>query len=98
MKMMKKIKKMKKVKPSLKEGSTPIWTDPNWTTPNWTTPIWTNPTWTTPIWTTPNWTKGTPPGKKNVFFRALPKLPLPPIRATCTTFSAVKKEYIKCIF
>ena len=44
--------------------------------------------------------KGTPPGKKNVFFRALPKLPLPlpPIRATCTTFSAVKKEYIKCFF
>ena len=43
---------------------------------------------------------GTPHRKKNVFFRALPKLPppLPPIRATCTTFSAVKKEYIKCIF
>ena len=31
--------------------------------------------------------KGTPHVKKNVFFRA-----------TCTSFSAVIKEYIKCIF
>ena len=31
--------------------------------------------------------KGTPHEKKNVFFRA-----------TCTSFSAVIKEYIKCIF
>ena len=38
--------------------------------------------------------------KKNVFFRALPKLPLPLpfFRATCTSLSAVIKEYIKCIF
>ena len=44
--------------------------------------------------------KGTPPVKNNVFFRALPEFspPLPPIRATCTSFSAVKKEYITCIF
>ena len=41
--------------------------------------------------------KGTPPEKKNVFFRALPELPLlPPLpfRATCTSFSSVKDEYI----
>ena len=50
-------------------------------------------------------TEGRPPLKKNVFFRALPKFPLPPpppplpfFRATCTSFSAVIKEYIKCIF
>ena len=45
--------------------------------------------------------KGTPHLKKNVFFRALPKLPLPPLpffRATCTFFSDVIKVYIKCIF
>ena len=36
--------------------------------------------------------------KKNVFFRALPELPLPLFRATCTSFSAVKDEYIYCIF
>ena len=44
--------------------------------------------------------KGTPHLKKNVFFRALPKLPLPLpfFWATCTSFSAVIKEYIKCIF
>ena len=44
--------------------------------------------------------KGTPPLKKNVFFRALPKLPLPlPLFwATCTSFSAVKYKCIYCIF
>ena len=30
--------------------------------------------------------------EKNVFFRELPKLPLPPIRASCTTFLDVKKQ------
>ena len=39
------------------------------------------------------------PGKKMFSFGHCPNyLSLPPIRATCTTFSAVKKEYIKCIF
>ena len=35
--------------------------------------------------------------KKNVFFRALPELPhppLPPIRATCTTFFDVKNDVL----
>ena len=40
--------------------------------------------------------KGSPPVKKNVFFRALPKLPLPPplpqIRAGCTTFFGRQKR------
>ena len=43
-----------------------------------------------------NRTKGTLPKKKNVFFRALPKLPLspplPPIRASCTTFFGRQKR------
>ena len=45
--------------------------------------------------------KGTPPEKKNIFFRALPKLPplpLPLFRATCTSFSAVKNRYRYYIF
>ena len=39
--------------------------------------------------------KGSPPEKNNVFFRALPKLPpppLPPIRATFTTFFGRQKR------
>ena len=36
--------------------------------------------------------KGTPPKKKNVFFRALPELPLPLFRATFTSFSDVKND------
>ena len=54
-----------------------------------------------------NWTdaeaycvaKGTPHEKKNVFFRALPKLPLPrplPLfRATCTSFLDVKNNVLR---
>ena len=41
--------------------------------------------------------KGSTSYKKNVFFRALPKLPLPllpPIRATCTTFLDVKNDVL----
>ena len=37
--------------------------------------------------------KGAPSIRKQVFFRALPKLPPPPpIRATCTTFLDVKND------
>ena len=32
--------------------------------------------------------------KKNVFFRALPELPLPQIWATCTTFLDVKNDVL----
>ena len=33
--------------------------------------------------------------EENVFFRALPDLPLPPIQATCTTFFKCKKRRFK---
>ena len=43
--------------------------------------------------------KGAPPIRKQVFFRALPKLPPPPpaIRATCTTFLDVKNNVLALI-
>ena len=40
--------------------------------------------------------KGTPPEKKNVIFRALPKLPLPP--PTCTSFFGRQKGIYKVYF
>ena len=40
--------------------------------------------------------KGRSSERKNIFFRALPELPLspPPIRATCTTFLDVKNNVL----
>ena len=38
--------------------------------------------------------KGRPPIKKNVYFRALPKLVLPPIRATWSSFFGRQKRRI----
>ena len=53
--------------------------------------VWKPPNWLTKYVDSPQYpnttSKGTPHVKKNVFFRA-----------TCTSFSAVIKEYIKCIF
>ena len=42
--------------------------------------------------------KGRPQWKKNVFFRPLSKLPLPPIRATCTTFFGRQKRRVNAYY